>query len=91
LPLSSDQKCNCKVGEVLDVNNLSKCIPCKPESNCLTCDPYDISKCLTCDSTTGGLTSSNKCDCKSGYTRDLINKSLCVVFFIIVYIKFYKL
>ncbi len=74
IPLVSNI-CQCSIGSVYDKSNLSLCVLCTITSNCLTCDPNNISKCLSCDSsiTLNGTT----CPCAVGFTPDISNPSKC--------------
>jgi hypothetical protein len=59
---------------------LSKCIVCNLDSICLTCDPNNLNKCLTCDAiTTTGLIGfiNGKCECLPGLLPDWDNPGKC--------------
>ena len=47
--MQPDLTCSCPVGYTTDITNYSFCTICDINSNCKTCDPFDITKCLTCD------------------------------------------
>ncbi len=50
-----NNECECNEGQVRDILNPSKCIPCDANSNCLTCDLNNLSKCLACHESMSGL------------------------------------
>ncbi len=61
------------IGYVFDIINLSYCVQCSTNSNCKTCDPNNLAKCLSCDNNLSINISSNICSCPDGYVVDIYN------------------